>query len=151
MTEEIIIELEMSAFCPNEYAFISIPVTDKLPDMQAAASLFNSNYAGFVAVDMLDYPYCVRENTRRIFVRPSYVKSVCEYEKKLMSREEYAAALHRTVREQCVKCVRFVSEEYSLDGNCGIIRDCEYGQQEIGRCRRFKQKKGRAKHEGIGN
>ena len=142
MTEEIIIELEMSAFCPNEYAFISIPVTDKLPDMQAAASLFNSNYAGFVAVDMLDYPYCVRENTRRIFLRPSYVKSVCEYEKKLMSREEYAAALHRTVREQCVKCVRFVSEEYSLDGNCGIIRDCEYGQQEIGRCRRFKQRKG---------
>ena len=48
MTEEKFIELEMSAFCPNEYAFISIPVTDKLPDMQAVASVFNENYAGFV-------------------------------------------------------------------------------------------------------
>ena len=76
MTEEKIIELEMSAFCPNEYAFISIPVTDKLPDMQAVASVFNENCAGFVPVDMLDYPYCVRECTRRIFIRPSYVKSI---------------------------------------------------------------------------
>ena len=73
------------------------------------------------------------------------------YEKKLMSREEYSAALHRTVKEQCVKCVRFVSEEYSLDGNCGIIRDCEYGQQEIGRCRRFKPKEGESDYESIGN
>ena len=151
MTEEKIIELEMSAFCPNEYAFISIPVTDKLPDMQAVASVFNENCAGFVPVDMLDYPYCVRECTRRIFIRPSYVKSIGEYEKKLMSREEYSAALHRTVKEQCAKCVRFVSEEYSLDGNCGIIRDCEYGQQEIGRCRRFKQREGEGEYERFRN
>ena len=142
MTEEKIIELEMPDFCQYEYSFIRIPVTDKLPDLQAVASVFNENYAGFVPVDMLDFPYCVRESTRRIYVRPMHIKSICEYDKKLMSREEYSEALHRTVKEQCVKCVRFISEEYSVDGNCGIIRDCEYGQQEIGRCRHFKHKEG---------
>lgn len=135
-----VMELVMPDFCPFNLKYISVPYTDEMPDLQTAAESLSRRFNSYVAIDMLDYPYCVRENLSRVYIKVSHIVEITERECELFTREEYAQVLHRTIAEKCIGCLRFVSEEDCIDGNCGMIVDYQYGNGKIGRCRKFKPK-----------
>ncbi|MBQ9901828.1 MAG: hypothetical protein IJM51_05515 [Clostridia bacterium] len=145
-----VMELVMPDFCQYEDKYMSVPYTGEMPHLRRAAELLNGKFNGYAAFDILDYPYCVRENLRRVYVRVSHISEITEFERELLTREEYAQALRRTINEKCVNCLRFVSEEACVNGDCGMIVDHQSGRGKIGRCRNFKPK-GEPDHEGTGN
>ena len=143
-------ELVMPDFCHYEYKYISVPYTEEMPDLRAAAEMLSDGFNGYAAFDVLDYPYCVRENLRRVYIKVSHIAEITEFERELLTREEYAQTLRRTIAEKCVNCLRFVSEEDCVNGDCGMIVDHQSGRGKIGRCSHFKPK-GERNNEGTGN
>lgn len=141
-------ELVMPDFCLSKY--ISVPYTEEMPDLRTAAERLSSQFNGYAAFDMLDDPFCVRENQRRVYIKVSHIAEITESERELMTREEYAQTLRRTILEKCINCRRFVSEEDCINGYCGRITQHQFDRDKIGMCRKFKPK-GEQNNEGTGN
>lgn len=145
-----VMELVMPDFCQYAVKYMSVPYTEEMPDLHTAAGILNGQFNGYAALDILDYPYCVCENLRRVYIKVSHIAELTEYERELMTREAYARTLRGTIAEKCLNCQRFESEEDCINGRCGMIVDLQYGRQTIGRCAKYKPK-GEQKNEGTRN
>ena len=135
-----VMELVMPDFCQYEFRYMRVPYTQEMPDLRTAAKILNGKFNGYAAFDILDYPFCVSENLCRVYIKVAHIAEITEFERELMTREEYTRVLRRTIDEKCVHCLRFVSEEDCINGYCGMIVGIQSGRGKIGRCRQFKPK-----------